>query len=221
MWIDLHDGPLVAETPPASWVRSTTIGTAGVVDIGMTSPDKGQGGKYLTLPPGYDGEVPEAYIVVRPNAFEMFMAWRTFPDTTGDLQPQVQVTTTITKVYPLSQAGKPPAMKFVNIFPEPFVTVGPGEYQFWDLLNGVVQSEPPSTADPVTLGFFASIGIEHGKTLLPCSSSMPPAPRRRWKPRWLAPVVTFRRMRSPSRMTRSFSGGPYPTWRRIPNLFRR
>jgi len=29
--------------------------------------------------------------------------------------------------------------------------VGPGDYQFWELLNGVVQSEPPYTGDPVTL----------------------------------------------------------------------
>ena len=72
-----------------------------------------------------------------------------------------------TKVYPLSQAANPPSMKFVNISPEPFVTVGPGDYQFWDLLNDVVQSEPPSTGDPVTLGFFASIGIEHGKPFAP------------------------------------------------------
>ena len=97
----------------------------------------------------------------------MFLAWRTFPDKTGDLKPAVQLTKDRTKVYPLSQAANPPAMKFVNISPEPFVTVGPGDYQFWELLNDVVQSEPPYTGDPVTLGFFAAIGIEHGKSFAP------------------------------------------------------
>lgn len=167
MWIDLHEGPLVAEVPPGVLGAINDHWYRWVVDIGLTGPDKGQGGKYLILPPGYDGEVPGGYVVVRPNAYEMFMAWRTFPDETGDLQPQVKVTKAITKVYALSQADNPPAMKFVNISPEPFVTVGPGDYQFWDLLNGVVQSEPPSTADTVTLGFFASIGIEHGKPFAP------------------------------------------------------
>jgi hypothetical protein len=28
----------------------------------MTGPDKGKGGKYLILPPGYTGEVPEGYL---------------------------------------------------------------------------------------------------------------------------------------------------------------
>ena len=36
-----------------------------VIDLGITGPDKGEGGKYLILPPGYKGEVPKGYIVVR------------------------------------------------------------------------------------------------------------------------------------------------------------
>jgi len=167
MWIDLHDGPLVAEVPPGVLGAVDDHWYRWVVDVGLTGPDKGQGGKYLILPPNHDGEVPDGYFVVRPNAYEMFLAWRTFPDETGDLQPQVRVTKARTKVYPLSQTANPPAMKFVNISPEPFVTVGPGDYQFWGLLDEVVQSEPPSTADPVTLGFFAAVGIEHGKPFAP------------------------------------------------------
>ena len=30
-----------------------------VGDVGITGPDKGEGGKYLLLPPGYKGDVPE------------------------------------------------------------------------------------------------------------------------------------------------------------------
>jgi len=37
--------------------------------FGITGPDKGQGGKYLVLPPGYSGQVPEGYFVVRPPTF--------------------------------------------------------------------------------------------------------------------------------------------------------
>jgi len=136
MWIDLHDGPLVAEVPPGVLGAINDHWYRWVVDVGVTGPDKGQGGKYLILPPRYEGEVPEGYFVARAQAYEMFLAWRTL-------------------------------MKFVNISPEPFVTVGPGDYQFWDLLNGVVQAEPPYTGDPVTLGFFAAIGIEHGKPFAP------------------------------------------------------
>ena len=167
MWLDLHDGPLVAEVPPGVLGAINDHWYRWVVDVGMTGPDKGKGGKYLILPPRWEGEVPEGYFVARAQAYEMFLAWRTFPDEKGDLKPAVERTKKLTKVYPLAKAGNPPPMKFVNISPEPFVTVGPGDYQFWELLDGVVQSEPPWTGDPVTLGFFAAIGIEHGKPFAP------------------------------------------------------
>ena len=44
-----------------------------VVDVGLTGPDKGQGGKYLFLPPGYDGEVPDGYFVVRPRTYGLWL----------------------------------------------------------------------------------------------------------------------------------------------------
>lgn len=58
-WINLKDGPIVVEVPPPKvlglvddmWYR-------WVIDVGITGPDKGAGGKYLFLPPGYQGDVP-------------------------------------------------------------------------------------------------------------------------------------------------------------------
>jgi hypothetical protein len=37
-----------------------------VADMGIAGPDRGEGGKYLFLPPGYDEEVPDGYFVYRP-----------------------------------------------------------------------------------------------------------------------------------------------------------
>ena len=45
-----------------------------VADIGITGADQGKGGKYLVLPPGYEGKVPSGYFVVRPNTFGNFMS---------------------------------------------------------------------------------------------------------------------------------------------------
>ena len=57
--IDVAQGPVVIEIPPGAivgllddfWQRS-------LVDVGLPGPDAGNGGKFLLLPPGYDGEVP-------------------------------------------------------------------------------------------------------------------------------------------------------------------
>jgi hypothetical protein len=50
-------------------------------------------------------------------------------------------------------------LTFVNVTPEAFCRVGPGDYTFWEYLNEVVQEEPSASLDPVRLGFFAAIGI--------------------------------------------------------------
>ena len=41
-------------------------------------PDRGNGGKYLLLPPGYKGTVPADYFVYRPLTNNVFVFWRAF-----------------------------------------------------------------------------------------------------------------------------------------------
>ena len=50
-------------------------------------------------------------------------------------------------------------------FPSNFVA--PGDYGFWELLNKVIQEEPPGGSDPTTLGLFASVGIVKGQPFNP------------------------------------------------------
>ena len=46
-----------------------------MTDLGVAGPDKGKGGKFLVLPPGYKGDVPEGYFVVpsKTNGVWVFM----------------------------------------------------------------------------------------------------------------------------------------------------
>ena len=46
--------------------------------MGITGPDKGKGGKYLLLPPGYDGDVPDGYHLVRSQTYNLWIPWRSF-----------------------------------------------------------------------------------------------------------------------------------------------
>ena len=47
------DGPTVVEAPPKMLGLAMDALQRYLVDIGIPGPDKGQGGKYLFLPPGY------------------------------------------------------------------------------------------------------------------------------------------------------------------------
>lgn len=166
IWIDLHDGPLVVEVPPMTLGMIDDFWFKYVTDIGIVGPDLGKGGKYLLLPPGHQGDVPPGYLVVRVPTFESILVWRNMP-VKGDIKPAIESLHKNTRIYPLAQAANPVANTFVNVSGRDFCTVAPADYRFWELLNHVVQNEPVESCDPVTLGFFASIGMEKGKPFAP------------------------------------------------------
>jgi hypothetical protein len=96
----------------------------------------------------------------------VWVGWRSFV-VDGDPKPGVDAVKKITKSYPLAQAANPPELKFVNMSGKPFNMVGPADYRFWELLNGVVQNEPTDAIDATTLGFWASVGIRKGQPFDP------------------------------------------------------
>ncbi len=162
-WVDLHNGPLVIEAPPKVLGLADDMWYHWVGDIGITGPDHG---KYLLLPPGYKGDVPEGYFVMRPGSFDVWAGWRTFL-VDGDPKPGVDMVKKIMKIYPLAEAAKPPALNFVDMSGKPFNIIGPADYRFWELLDKVVQDEPTDEVDATTLGFWNSIGITKGKPFAP------------------------------------------------------
>lgn len=166
VWINLHEGPLVVEVPPMTLGMIDDFWFKYVTDIGIVGPDKGKGGKYLLLPPGYKGKAPAGYMVVRVPTFESILVWRNMP-VKGDIKPAIESLHKNTRIYPLARSANPPRNSFVNVSNRAFSTVAPADDKFWELLNSVVQSEPVESLDPVTLGFFASIGIEKGKPFQP------------------------------------------------------
>jgi hypothetical protein len=62
-WIDVKDGPVVIESPPNTLGIVDDFWFRYVADLGNAGPDKGKGGKFLFLPPGYDGAVSDGYHV--------------------------------------------------------------------------------------------------------------------------------------------------------------
>ena len=166
-WLDLHDGPVVLEVPARVYGGVDDNWCRWVIDVGQTGPDRGEGGKYLLVPPGYDGDIPDDCMVVRSRTYGNWLAYRGFLDEHGDPHPEVERIKAGCRQYLLSQSADPPPTRFVNASPEPAVAVPPADYRFWNMLNEVVQSEPPESADPLTLGMFASVGIQHGKPFEP------------------------------------------------------
>ena len=168
LFLDTRSGPLVLEIPSQVLGPIDDAWFRWVSDVGFTGPDQGKGGKYLLQPPGYTGEVPAGYFVARSRTFGNLLFFRTFLKD-GDPKPGVDNVKMNLRVYPLSQAGNPPAMKFVNISGKAFNTIGASDYSSFEYLNRVIQDEPSDALDPYSLGMFAAIGVEKGKPFAPDS----------------------------------------------------
>jgi hypothetical protein len=159
MFLDLKaTGPFVIEPPVQSFCVVDDFWFRYVADMGIAGPDKGVGGKYLFLPPGYDGEVPDGYYVYRPPTFTNWVVFRAL----GGVPAMKE-----TKAYPLSAAGDPPAVDFVNIADFHFNTVHANDFSFYEEVNTIVQEEPTTALDPERAGQLAGIGMVHGQPFTP------------------------------------------------------
>src|ERR1700735_4255361 len=165
-WLNLKDGPLVIEAPPKVLAFLDDAWFQYVADIGNAGPDKGKGGKYLVLPPGYTGEVPKGYFFAHSRTYNLWLMGRGFK-VNGDLKPGVDSIKKNLRIYPLSQAKNPPETKFINGSGVELNTVDANDFSYFEELNEVVQEEPSEALDPERLGLFASIGIEKGKPFAP------------------------------------------------------
>ena len=56
--LDVTKGPMVVETPPLALGVVDDMWFNWITDFGLPGPDRGEGGKYLFVPPDYKGELP-------------------------------------------------------------------------------------------------------------------------------------------------------------------
>ncbi len=165
--IDLKDGPIVVRVPPRVLGPVDDADFRWVTDVGLTGPDKGAGGDYLFVPPGYMGSLPaKGYHVAKPRTNRLLVFYRAFVEK-GNVAAAVAGVKAKGAVFPLSQAAKPPATNFVNTSGVRFNTISANDYSFYEELNAVVQNEPVDWVDPDTAGLYASIGIRKGRPFAP------------------------------------------------------
>jgi len=153
-----RDGPTVVEVPD---------GLLGAADDSYFRyiNDLMKAGKYLYLPPGYEGEVPEGYTVLNPKTYRVWIFLRA--SIADGVDKAAEFVKSSLKVYPLSKADNPPPMKFVSASDKSFNTIHPNNIEFYYHLDEIIQYEPMGWLDPETRGLFASIGIQKGKKFEP------------------------------------------------------
>jgi hypothetical protein len=139
---DLENGPIVLEASPGLLGPIDDAYFRHVTDVGFTGPDKGDGGKYLFVPPGYEGELPaEGYFIVKSSTYTLWQLSRAFVKD-DDLEATAQAVKDTMRVYPWAQRDNPPETKFVNLSGLKFNTIHANDFEFYEEINAVIQKEP-------------------------------------------------------------------------------
>ena len=167
-FLDLgRDGPTVVEIPPGC--GPGTVNDAFfrfVTDMGAPGPDRGKGGKYLILPEGFEGDVPEGYFTATsPSSVNWLILRGMLKD--GKPDAASKNFREGLKVYPLSAKENPPKMEFIDVSKVPFNTIHANDENFFKEINNVIQKEPVDFIDPELRGLLASIGMQKGKPFAP------------------------------------------------------
>ena len=172
-FIDTKDvGPVVLEIPPAD--EGSITGSiddcwqTALEDVGPAGADKGEGGKYLILPPGYKGDIPPGYITLPSDTYKSYALLRSILKDGSDAAIARAVSYgKRVKLYPLADAKARPDAVFVDAIEELFDATIPYDVRFYRALDRIVQAEPWLTRDKAMIDQLRSIGIEKGKRFEP------------------------------------------------------
>jgi len=174
-YVDLgKEGPLVMEAPPMLqgilldfWQRPIPVdGGKFAGDVGLFGPDAGKGGKFLLLPPGYRGDVPEGNFVYRSGTNNVFVFLRGFYEDAKNLTPAVTHLEK-TKIYPLNGEANATPMRFPDASGVPVNMLPISDSTAFDQLKKLLDSEGANLASPDWLGMLAAIGIIKGQPFTP------------------------------------------------------
>jgi len=165
--LDLHDGPVVYEQPAMDkkgYLFGSIIDVWQVplsdVGIPQVTPDRGKGGKYLILPPGYQGEVAAGYLPIHSTSYQVRMGLRSVMLGGATIADAIDRVKRV-KVYPLSDPSR--KQNYIDVMGKPVdgeVDKGVGAFR---RIHDYLGREPIQEKDKYLVGMLQSLGIEKGK----------------------------------------------------------
>jgi hypothetical protein len=166
-------GPMVIDVPPGDADGSlngniVTVWQTALEDVGLLGLDKGAGGKFVVLPPGYTDKIPSGFTPLPSDTFSGYALLRSNLKSHGDTDVQKSISYgKRVKMYPLSAVAHPPETVFTDAKDVEYDSTIRYDLSFFQLLDGVVQSEPWIERDRAMIDPLRTIGIEKGKPFNP------------------------------------------------------
>lgn len=164
--VDLSlDGPVVIDVPKGVYGVIDDFWQRPIVEVGPFGPDKGEGGKFLLLPPGYAGSVPKGYLSAQSRTNRAMFLGRAFVEN-GNTEAASDTLAGI-KVYPLSKAESPAETHIIRAGEKPMDSIPPRGFGYWQYLADALANEPVEERDRFFHAMLKPLGIEKGKPFQP------------------------------------------------------
>jgi hypothetical protein len=157
-------GPLVVEVPAGPsgggvldfWQRPIT-------DTGFAGPDKGEGAKYLILPPDSPDIQAEGYRTFRSPTFNIFVGTRALDPDPAKAAAWIDTL----RLYPYAKRDAPPVTRILKPEGREWSQVPPRGLAYWERLADILSREPVAERDRFFMAMLAPLGIEKGKPFKP------------------------------------------------------
>jgi hypothetical protein len=163
-WNLKEQGPLVIIVPSgASAGGVLDVWQRPITDLGQTGPDKGQGGKYLILPPEGPDVVNPEFIIRRSPTNQVWFATRGL----GSDPAVGEATVRGYQLYSYDDRPRPPITKVIPVGGKGWSSEQPRDLRFWQYLHDVLAPETPEERDRFFYGMLLPLGFEKGKPFNP------------------------------------------------------
>lgn len=166
---NVKDGPIVIDIPPAEGGsiagNIVDVWQMPLEDAGPEGADKGKGGKYVILPPGYTGPTPGGDFILRSDTYSGFALLRSNLASHGDAD--IAKSVAYGKRVRIYRLGAPAETNFVDVYDKMFDSTIRYDASFYRNLDRVVQSEAWLQRDRMMIDQLRSLGIEKGKPFSP------------------------------------------------------
>lgn len=167
---NLKSGPVILEIP-----RSTHIELFGsvidgwnipIADVGIDGLDGAQGGKYLFLPPDYDGEIPDGYFAAKSPTYNIYSLFRATPKANDDKQREdARAFHAGIRIHPPGAPGRCGAQ--IDAADKLYEGIAPYDLRYFYMLDQMVKEEPVWDRDFAFRQILRHIGIGDGLTFAP------------------------------------------------------
>jgi len=166
--LDLREGPVVMELPAGLLGTLNNVWQQPLVDLGGPfSPEQNRGGKFLILPPGYDGPLPATHHHIAESDTNIVVFYlRAVPENRDDVPKLVELIHSY-RQYRLEDAANPPETRFVSMAGKDADFLTNEGFAYFETLARYINENPPRPQDMAMLGVLETLGIAHGRPFEP------------------------------------------------------